>query len=128
MTAVIRRAAQLVGVTEPGLLRKAGSRMRELAIIDNGSLILHDGRIAWLGPDAELPLLPGDAVTIDAAGQIVIPGLVDSHTHLIYAGERSDELELRLEGLSYQEIIARGGGIMSTVRQVRQCSLEQLKT
>jgi len=127
MTIVIRRAAQLVGVTEPSLLRKAGSRMRELGIIDNGSLIIDDGRIDWLGPDAELPTLPTDVITIAADSQIVIPGLIDSHTHLIFAGERSDELELRLEGLTYQEISARGGGIMSTVCQVRQCSREQLK-
>jgi imidazolonepropionase len=127
MTTVIRRAAQLVGVTEPSLLRKAGSRMRELGIIDDGGLIIENGCINWLGPDSELPPLPDDINTIDAAGQIVIPGLVDSHTHLIFAGERSEELELRLEGLSYQEISVRGGGIMSTVRQVRQCSREQLK-
>jgi imidazolonepropionase len=127
MITVIRRAAQLVGVTEPGLLRKAGARMRELAIIENGSLVVRDGQIDWIGPDAQLPRVPSDAVTLDADGQIVIPGLVDSHTHLIFAGERSNELELRLQGINYQEISSSGGGIMSTVRQVRQCSLEQLK-
>ncbi len=132
MTTVIRRAAQLVGVTEPALLRKAGDSMQKLGIVENGSLIVRAGRIDWIGPDAELPApvadVPGSpVVTIDADGQIVIPGLVDSHTHLIFAGERSEELEQRLQGLSYQEISARGGGIMSTVRQVRQCSCEQLK-
>jgi imidazolonepropionase len=127
MTTLIRGAAQLVGVTEPGLLRKSGAGMRELGVIENGSLILRDGRIDWLGPDAELPPVSADAVTLDVSGQIVIPGLVDSHTHLIFSGKRSNELELRLEGLSYQEISARGGGIMSTVRQVRQCSRDQLK-
>ncbi len=124
---VLRHAAQLVGVTPPGTLRKSGSEMARLDLIENGSLILRDGRIDWLGPDSDLPSLPADVQVLDATGKVILPGFVDSHTHLIFAGSREDELELRLQGLSYQEISARGGGIMSTVRHVRQCSLEQLK-
>ena len=127
MTVVFRRATQLVGVAPTGLLRKTGSDLADLGILANGSLIVRDGQIAWVGPDTELPPLEDDAVSIDVSGQVVSPGLIDSHTHLIYAGSRADELELRLQGLSYQEISSRGGGIMSTVNAVRQCSLEQLK-
>jgi len=107
---VLRRAAQLVGVTLPGTLRKSGSEMSRLDLIENGSLIVRDGLIDWLGPDSDLPPLPADAQTIDAAGRVILPGFVDSHTHLIFAGSREDELELRLQGISYQEISARGGG------------------
>ncbi len=127
MTLVLRRAAQLVGVSPPGALRRSGQEMSRLDIVENGSLILSGGRIAWLGPDKDLPPLPPDAQTLDVSGQVVLPGFVDSHTHLLFAGSREDELELRLQGVSYQEISARGGGILSTVRQVRQCSREQLK-
>ncbi len=127
MTLVLRHASQLVGRTPPDSLRKSGSEMARLDLIEDGSLILRDGRIDWLGRDTDLPPIPADAQVIDATGQVILPGLVDSHTHLIFAGSREDELEMRLQGASYQEISARGGGIMSTVRQVRQCSREQLK-
>lgn len=127
MTLVLRRAAQLVGLTPPGMLRKSGSDQARLDLLEDASLIIRDGRIDWLGADADLPPLPKDAQTLDATGQIILPGLVDSHTHLIFAGTREDELEQRLKGATYQEISAKGGGILSTVRQVRQCNREQLK-
>lgn len=127
MTLVIRRASQLVGITPAENLSKSGSDMARLDLIENGSLVLRDGRIDWIGPDSHLPALPDGAKTIEATGHVILPGLVDSHTHLIFAGSREDELEMRLRGDSYQEISARGGGILSTVRQVRQCSRGQLK-
>src|SRR5260370_42437866 len=107
MTTVLRHAAQLVGVTLPNLLRKAGPEMKTLGIIEDGALVIRGGRIDWLGHDNDLPRLPSDAITIDAGGQTVLPGFVDSHTHLIFAGSREDELEQRLQGLSYQEISTR---------------------
>jgi imidazolonepropionase len=127
MLTVLRHAAQLVGVTAPAELRKSGAALRDLGIVADGAIVLHDGRIDWLGPDAELPPLPPDAEQLDVTGKTVLPGLIDSHTHLIFAGSREAEFEQRLRGVSYQEITARGGGIMSTVRTVRQCSRAQLK-
>jgi imidazolonepropionase len=127
MLTIIRHAAQLVGITEPATRCKRGSDMKALGIVENAAIVIRDGRIDWLGPDTALPSLPEPAEQLDAAGKTVIPGLVDSHTHLIFAGSREEELEQRLAGLTYQEISARGGGINSTVRHVRESSREQLK-
>jgi imidazolonepropionase len=101
--------------------------MCNLTVIENGAVILEEDQIKWVGPTAELPPLPPNAAVIDAAGKTVLPGLVDSHTHLIFAGTREDEFELRLQGMTYPEIAARGGGINATVRRVREASKEQLK-
>lgn len=93
----------------------------------DGAIIVDGDRIRWLGPTCELLALPVDAEVIDAAGKVVLPGLIDSHTHLIFAGSREDEFEQRLQGKTYQEIAALGGGINATVRRVRQASKEELK-
>jgi imidazolonepropionase len=126
MTLVLRHAAQLVGVTPPGQTRKRGD-LRDPGIVADGAVVVAGERIAWVGPDAELPPVPAGAEVHDLAGKVVLPGLVDSHTHLLFAGERLDEFEQRLGGLTYQEISARGGGIGSTVRQVRRASRAELK-
>jgi imidazolonepropionase len=123
---VLHHAAQLVGVAAPGDLRKRGPALRDAGLIADGSVVLDGERIAWLGPAADLPPLPG-ADVLDVSGKVVLPGLIDSHTHLIFASSREDEFEQRLQGLTYQEISARGGGILSTVRQVRRSTRDQLK-
>jgi imidazolonepropionase len=127
MTAVLKNAAQLVGVFDADERCRRGAAMRTPGVVENGSLIMSYGHIDWLGPTANLPPLPQDADIVDVAGQIVLPGFVDSHTHLLFAGSREGEFEQRLQGISYQEITARGGGIMSTVRSVREKTREQLK-
>ncbi len=124
---VIRHAAQLVCVAQHAERVKCGPAMRDLAIIEDGTTVLDQGRIDWLGPASAAPPLPPGATVIDAAGKTVLPGFIDSHTHLVFAGSREDEFELRLEGLSYQEISARGGGINATVRRVRQAATAELK-
>jgi imidazolonepropionase len=101
--------------------------MRSPALLFNASLIAEGERITWVGPASELPPLSPDATIIDATGKVVLPGMVDSHTHLIFAGTREDEFEQRLGGASYQQISAKGGGINATVRRVRQASLAELK-
>lgn len=101
--------------------------MLGICLVTNGSLVVKDDRIDWIGPATDLPVLPSDAEIIDATGKVVLPGFVDSHTHLIFAGSRENEFEQRLQGRTYQEIAAQGGGINATVQRVRQCSKEELK-
>ena len=124
---VIQNAAQVVCVGRPGEHVKRGSALREPLLIADGSIIIRDGDIDWVGPTRELPPLPPDADLLDATGKIVLPGFVDSHTHLLFAGSREDEFERRLQGATYQQIAAAGGGINATVRSVRQASREQLR-
>jgi imidazolonepropionase len=127
---VIRNAAQLVCVNQQGGREKRWQAMRQLAVIENGALIAAKGTIRWFGDDfniGNMPALLPNTVVIDASGKVVLPGFIDSHTHLIFAGTREDEFEQRLEGRTYQEIAALGGGINATVRRVREATKEELK-
>jgi imidazolonepropionase len=126
MTLVLRHAAQLAGVTAPGERRRTGPALRQVGIVADGAVVVEGERIAWLGPTGDLPPVPDGADVLDLAGKVVIPGLVDSHTHLVFAGDRVDEWERRLAGATYQEISAAGGGILSTVRAVRAASRRDL--
>ncbi len=101
--------------------------MRSLDIIEDGAVILDGDRIAWLGPTRDRPPLPAGADIVDCRGKVILPAFVDSHTHLLFAGSREDEWEQRLQGSTYQQIASAGGGILSTVRRVRQASKEELK-
>jgi imidazolonepropionase len=97
-----------------------------LGIIEDGAVAARDGRIAWVGPAAELPADVRAASTVDCGGRWITPGLVDCHTHLIFAGDRSHEFERRLAGASYADIARSGGGIASTVRATRAASKDDL--
>lgn len=88
-------------------------------LIHDAALIWNGDRITWVGPAEEMPANLGTAVMFDARGGLVIPGLVDCHTHLAFGGWRADEFEQRCRGASYQEIAGQGGGIASTVRATR---------
>uniref|UniRef100_A0A486XNZ3 Imidazolonepropionase n=1 Tax=Rheinheimera sp. BAL341 TaxID=1708203 RepID=A0A486XNZ3_9GAMM len=95
--------------------------------IENGALAIKDGLIAFVGHRSELP--PFDVMgtpLYDVAGQWLLPGFIDCHTHLVYAGNRANEFEMRLNGASYQDIAAAGGGIMATVAATREASHEAL--
>ncbi len=92
---------------------------------DNFALLVEDDRIAWLGPMAVCPET-ADREIIDCENRLLTPGLIDCHTHLVYGGDRADEFEQRLEGASYAEIAAAGGGIVSTVKATRVASADQL--
>lgn len=96
--------------------------------IEAAALGIRDGRIAWLGPRRDLPASARDASreVHDLAGRWVTPGLIDCHTHLVYAGHRAGEFERRLQGASYEEIARAGGGIRSTVAHTRAASEDQL--
>jgi imidazolonepropionase len=88
-------------------------------IVERGAVAIRGGRIAWAGPEAEAP---GELPREDLGGRLVTPGLIDCHTHLVFAGDRAREFELRLQGASYEEVARAGGGIVSTVRATRAAS------
>ncbi|MYN39192.1 imidazolonepropionase [Duganella sp. FT109W] len=96
--------------------------------IRDAAIAVKDGRIAWLGPQADMPPgLAAQAVTVhDGGGSWLTPGLIDCHTHIVHAGNRSDEFEARLNGATYEDIARAGGGIMSTVRATRAASEDEL--
>jgi imidazolonepropionase len=92
-----------------------------------GAAVAWEGRtIRWAGPESELPAEYAGADVLDAGGRLVVPGLVDCHTHLVFGGWRGDEFEKRLQGATYLDIARAGGGIMSTVRATRAASDEEL--
>ncbi|SFE95171.1 imidazolonepropionase [Phytobacter palmae] len=93
--------------------------------IENGAIAVADGKIIWLGQAADCPPFP-DAEQHDFAGGLITPGFVDCHTHLVFGGNRSGEFEQRLNGVSYAEIAAAGGGIISTVNATREATEEEL--
>ncbi|MBA5639623.1 imidazolonepropionase [Duganella sp. LX20W] len=96
--------------------------------IRDGAIAVRDGRIAWLGPRAELPAGALESVRAvhDGGGCWLTPGLIDCHTHIVHAGNRSDEFEARLNGATYEDIARAGGGIMSTVRATRAATEDEL--
>jgi imidazolonepropionase len=96
--------------------------------IRDAAIAVKDGRIAWLGPRGQLPQEPGSkaAMVHDCDGDWLTPGLIDCHTHIVHAGNRSDEFEARLNGATYEDISRAGGGIMSTVRATRAASEDEL--
>ncbi len=126
MNLLIRDMEQLVSPMQ-GRPPVGGPSMQALNILQGGSVLIRHGLIDWIGPTRDLPPLPTNCAVINATGTVVLPGFIDSHTHLVFAGTREDEFEQRLQGRSYQEIAARGGGINATVQRVRQASREELK-
>lgn len=98
-----------------------------LGIIEGGAIAAKDGRIVFVGPESELPSnLIAEAETIDCDGRWITPGLIDCHTHLVFGGNRAMEFEMRLNGASYEEIAKAGGGIVSSVRDTRTRSEDEL--
>lgn len=123
---LIRKASELVTLRgssqEPLKKEEAGN----LGIINGGGMAIHDGKIRAVDKTSEIASRFKSDEVIDASGKVVMPGFVDPHTHLVFAGSREEELELRLKGASYLEILAKGGGILSTVRATRKATREQL--
>lgn len=122
---LIYGASQLLTVASPDG-PKRGKAMEELGSIPNGAVAISDGRILDAGPSDEMRSRVRATHKLDARGRVVMPGFVDPHTHLVWAGERADEFGMRVAGASYMEIMAAGGGIMSTVRHTRAASVADL--
>ena len=108
----------LAGPTRP----RVGSEMAELAIVRDGGMLIHDGKIDSVGPSHEIEKKSSGAKIVDAGGRIVLPGFVDAHTHLVFAGNRLDDFERRARGETYEQISKAGGGIWSTVEKTRVAS------
>ncbi|MFM9872647.1 MAG: imidazolonepropionase, partial [Fimbriimonadaceae bacterium] len=95
--------------------------------IPNAALIATEGKISWIGANKQIPQTTNPTQEIDAQGAWLLPGFIDCHTHIVYAGCRAHEFEARLEGTTYQDICNRGGGILSTVHATREATPEQLE-
>ena len=104
-----------------------GDRLGDLGLIPDGAILLRGGAILEVGTTEELSKKYPDEEKFDAHSKVVMPGFVDPHTHVIWAGDRSGEFEARLAGKTYLEILEEGGGIISTVRATREATLEDLK-
>ncbi|WP_075656769.1 imidazolonepropionase [Pseudochrobactrum sp. B5] len=97
-----------------------------LGLIEDAAIVVEQGRIAYVGPQAEMPALYADYPATNCENRLITPGLIDCHTHLIHAGNRAHEFELRLEGASYEEVAKAGGGIVSSVKALRAASENDL--
>lgn len=123
---LVTNCSQLVTLAGPARPR-VDAEMRELGIIRDGALLVEGVGITAVGTRSEVESrLRPDTQVIDAGGRVVAPGFVDAHTHLIFAGNRADEFEMRCAGMTYQQIAERGGGIRSTVRKTRAATEDEL--
>src|SRR6516165_3699899 len=112
----------LIGPKRPRL----GTEMSDLAIIRDGGMLIRDGEIESVAPSDEIEKDIGDAEIVDARGRVVMPGFVDAHTHLVFAGNRLDDFERRARGKTYEQIAKAGGGIWSTVEKTRAASEREI--
>jgi len=103
-----------------------GSQLGELRLLVDGAVAIRDGQIVDLGSTADLRSRYEADRLLDANGGVIVPGFIDPHTHLVWAGDRAAEFEMRIAGASYMEIMAAGGGIARTVRDSRAASLDSL--
>jgi imidazolonepropionase len=130
MHSLIKNISSLVTVDAGGEFFKAGSDMSEIGEIKDGAILFGE-KIEWIGTTKEAEKLVKKksffpSKIIDASGKTIMPGFVDSHTHIVFGGNRSHEFGKRLRGATYQEIAADGGGILTTVRGTRDATIRQL--
>jgi imidazolonepropionase len=124
---LITGASQLLTLRGRGPRR--GAALSNLGIIKDGALLVRDGLIAAVGPRAQVEALleSRDAEKVDVGGRVILPGFVDSHTHLIHAASRAEEYELKIAGASYEEIARKGDGILNSVKKLRAATSDTLK-
>lgn len=123
---VFSNIAQLM--TSKGVAKKRGRHIeaKDLSILKNAAMVVEEGQVAWVGKQSQLPEKWRNKKPFDCFGKCVFPGFIDCHTHMIFAGDRKAEFEMRNQGLSYQEVADQGGGILSTVKATRRASLQEL--
>lgn len=121
---LIKNIKTLVGILPQGVLRLCGSEMNTLNTLDNAYLMVEDGLIKEFGKMEQCPDYKGE--TIDASGKMVFPSFCDSHTHIVFAGSREGEFLDKINGLSYEEIAKRGGGILNSARLLHETSEDEL--
>jgi imidazolonepropionase len=127
-TLIIDSAKEVVTVAGDNRFPRKGEGLKDIGLVEDGSVVLKDGMILDVGPkrDVMSSLDIRDATVIDASGKVVMPGLVDPHTHLVFAGSRERELRWKIEGASYTDITERGGGIISTMNATRDATFDDL--
>ncbi|HUN61561.1 MAG TPA: imidazolonepropionase [Candidatus Sulfotelmatobacter sp.] len=124
---LITGASQLL--TLRGGAPRRGDSLSKLGVLADGAVLVRDGRIAAVGPRAQIEAHKEarQAEKLDVGGRAVLPGFVDSHTHLVHAANRAEEYELKIQGASYEEIARKGGGILNSVKKLRAATAEALK-
>ena len=122
---IIHNAGQLVTCASDGK-PKRGAAMQDVGIIADGAVAIAEGKFVGVGTSGEVLEAFVANETIDAEGMVVCPGFVDPHTHIVFAGDRLNEFELKIKGADYLDILANGGGIISTVRYTRRASVDEL--
>jgi len=123
---LITNASELITLQGRSQKPAIGVQMRDLSIVRKGGIAVHKGKIVAVGRTAEIEEDFSGEECIDATKRVVMPGFVDPHTHLVFAGSREEEFEMRIEGASYMEILQKGGGILKTMRETRKTSEEEL--
>ncbi|MCB2214161.1 imidazolonepropionase [bacterium] len=122
---ILHNASQLLTLTGGP---QRGHKLGELGLIENGAIAIDEGRIVAIGKSTDLLAQFPEAATFDSQQHVVLPGFVDPHTHLLWAGDRAVEFEMRLAGKTYMEILEAGGGILSTVKATRKAAVKDLVT
>jgi imidazolonepropionase len=125
MISLITNIKELLQVRDEGIIKVSGLEMKILPTIKNAFLLIEDDLISDYGEMQNLPKLNPDVI-IDAQDKIVLPAWCDSHTHIVYAGNREDEFVDRINGLSYEEIANKGGGILNSAKKLQKASEEEL--
>ena len=125
MITLIKNIKELLQVRETAIAKVSGAEMAELPTIKNAFLIIKDNLIADFGSMENLPEINADKV-IDATGRVILPTWCDSHTHIVYAGNREQEFVDRINGFTYEEIANRGGGILNSAKKLNETSEEEI--
>lgn len=125
MITLFKNPKQIISVDTCGKNHKRGKSMNDIGLLENHSILVENGRIKQILQNSEIINHNFDKV-IDLSNKVLLPGLVECHTHTAFAGSRAEEFRLKLKGINYEEIARKGGGIINTMNAVRECSFDEL--